>query len=246
MRQGIGLLILTLLLGGISCVSPPDPAYEKNEVGNRLFREERFEEALDAYLQAQVERPELPELNFNAGAALYKKQDYQRALRETQRSLSSQDLPLQAKAYYNLGNVYFRTDRLAEAAEEYKKALRLAPDDADAKYNLEYVQRLLEDMEQRENAAQAQRSPGELQEGEDPQRPKGEDRAQEGQRTAPRTGEDYRSPDQLRSALEEAGEDLTIEKVLRILDALQEQERRLQATLAEGEKGPFRKADKDW
>ena len=39
--------------------------------------------------------------------------------------------------YYNLGNAYFRLGRLGRAIYNYEKALKLDPDMADARYNLE-------------------------------------------------------------------------------------------------------------
>ena len=44
------------------------------------------------------------------------------------------------KIYYNLGNAYFKCDRLAPAILNYERALRLNPSDADARFNLEMCQ----------------------------------------------------------------------------------------------------------
>lgn len=246
MRWKLACLILAVPLISAACLSYPGLAYEKNEVGNRLFREGRFEESLNAYLEAQIERPDLPVLNFNTGAALYKNGDYQWAFRETQRSSSSQDPSVKSKTYYNTGNTYFRMGKLAEAAEEYKKALRLDPDDADAKHNLEYIQLLREAVGQGRGEAQASGTPEKPQEGEGPQERGQEGVEQEGAATAPRAGESSGDQFQLRKTLAEAGDELTIEEALRILDALLELEKDLQATLPEAGRGPTPKLDKDW
>ncbi|MBQ9146690.1 MAG: tetratricopeptide repeat protein [Rikenellaceae bacterium] len=42
-----------------------------------------------------------------------------------------------AKLYYNMGNAYFKTDDMGHAILYYNKALRLAPGDADIRYNLD-------------------------------------------------------------------------------------------------------------
>ena len=44
------------------------------------------------------------------------------------------------KVYYNLGNAYFKCDRLAPAILNFERALRLNPGDADARFNLEMCQ----------------------------------------------------------------------------------------------------------
>lgn len=41
-----------------------------------------------------------------------------------------------AKLYYNLGNAYYKQEELGRAILNYRRALRLAPGDADARYNL--------------------------------------------------------------------------------------------------------------
>jgi tetratricopeptide (TPR) repeat protein len=47
--------------------------------------------------------------------------------------------------YYNLGNAYFRNNENAEAILYYEKALKLAPNNADIKHNIEIVNNRLVD-----------------------------------------------------------------------------------------------------
>ncbi len=44
------------------------------------------------------------------------------------------------KVYYNLGNAYYKCDRLAPAILSFERALRLNPGDADARFNLQMCQ----------------------------------------------------------------------------------------------------------
>ena len=44
-----------------------------------------------------------------------------------------------AKVYFNLGNAYFKQERLGKAILNYHRALRLAPADEDIRHNLEYA-----------------------------------------------------------------------------------------------------------
>ncbi len=50
-----------------------------------------------------------------------------------------------AELYYNLGNAYYKQNVVAKAILYYEKALHLAPNDEDIKYNLELVNRFVVD-----------------------------------------------------------------------------------------------------
>ena len=53
-----------------------------------------------------------------------------------------------AKVFHNLGNDMFAQQKLKEAADFYKQSLRENPADLETKYNLAYVQKLLEEQQQ--------------------------------------------------------------------------------------------------
>lgn len=224
------LLFLPSLLGAVllvpGCTIPSDEAYERTQAGNRLYQERAYAEALESYRKAQVIRPELPQLNFNAGTALHQRAEYGRARRELGRSLSAQDPALAARGYYNLGNTFYRMERLEEAIEEYKQALRLDPEDQDAKYNLEYA---LRQLKRRSAPGPGQASP---QEGEPGQPQEGQGQGEPGERTGPSSQRPGGEAEELlRRALEKSSEELTIEDVLRILDALRDRELDIQVLL---------------
>ena len=141
-RYLVGLAVVPLL--GFTFL---DPAADRNRQGNRLFHEGRFDEALEYYRKAQVEKPDAPELRFNAGDAYFKKNAFKDALQEFGHALKSRDSSLLARAYYNLGNVHVRQQNLQQAVEAYKRSLSITPDDLDAKVNLEWV---LEKMREQE------------------------------------------------------------------------------------------------
>ena len=50
------------------------------EAGNRLYDEGRFQEAHARYLEALEKVPGLPVARFNEGSALYRSQEFQRAM----------------------------------------------------------------------------------------------------------------------------------------------------------------------
>jgi Ca-activated chloride channel homolog len=110
----------------------------------RAYAEGQYRQALEAFVDAQVARPEDPVVHLNLGSTYYKLEDFQAAEREYGKAARAESGPLRAEALYNLGNAAYRQGRLEEAIERYRAALDLIPDDEDAKYNLELVLRELE------------------------------------------------------------------------------------------------------
>lgn len=64
----------------------------------------------------------------------YRQGDYASAIEQYEAVLDKQCAS--ANLYYNLGNAYYRTDRMGSAILNYRRALRLAPSMTDAKENL--------------------------------------------------------------------------------------------------------------
>lgn len=150
-RYLVGLAVVPLM--GFTFL---DPAADRNRQGNRLFHEGKFDDALEYYRKAQVERPGAPELRFNAGDAYFKKNAYKDALQEFGHALKSRDPSLLARAYYNMGNVHVRQQNLQQAVEAYKRSLSIRPDDLDAKVNLEWVLEKMREQEENQNQEREQ------------------------------------------------------------------------------------------
>ena len=52
-----------------------------------------------------------------------------------------------ANIYHNLGNSLLKEQKIKEAIESYKNALRTNPNDEDTRYNLVYAQQMLKQQE---------------------------------------------------------------------------------------------------
>jgi Ca-activated chloride channel homolog len=150
---------LAVVLGACSAVR--QSAESLNSAGNRQYALGNYAGALESYLRAEVLRPDLPALNYNAANTLNQQKDYARAIDEGQKAVHSTDADVQDRAYYSIGNADVRTGQLREAVDAYKSALRVNPSDMDAKYNLEVVEKQLDleaaasQQNQQANAGQA-------------------------------------------------------------------------------------------
>lgn len=135
----------------------------------RHYEAGRYVEAQTEYQKLLREKPDDSRLSYNAATAAYKHGDLTNATLGFENALATQDLKLQQKAYYNLGNTRFRMGDAAQSPEEkmshweeslkdFGSALKLQPDDADAKHNQAVVQQMLEELK-KQMPKQKQKNP---------------------------------------------------------------------------------------
>lgn len=129
-------------------------ARKKVQQGNNSYKKKMYEKALEKYRDAQIDSPESKPVYFNLANSMYKMGKYEEAMEEYEKSTYSKDTELQAKAYYNMGNSLYRQGKLPEAILYYKKALEINPDDEDAKYNIEYIQKKIKEMMDKQKGQQ--------------------------------------------------------------------------------------------
>lgn len=94
-----------------------------------------------AFAESQKGRD--PHKLFYEANAYYEKQDYAKAVETYIKIL---DMGFESgNLYYNIGNSFFKLDKIGYAVLYYERAKILIPGDKDLKSNLEYVRSLVED-----------------------------------------------------------------------------------------------------
>lgn len=78
--------------------------------------------------------------SFEKGNALYKNGNYQEAIIAYESVLSTKKQS--AELYFNLGNCYYKLNKVAPSIYNYEKALLLNPDDKEIQNNLKFAQKL--------------------------------------------------------------------------------------------------------
>ncbi len=77
---------------------------------------------------------------FKQANEAYKKGDYQAAITAYEKALQTDSIA--PELYFNLGNAYYKLNRIAPSIYYYEKALKLNPDDEDARYNLQLANQM--------------------------------------------------------------------------------------------------------
>ncbi len=135
------------------------------------YRAGAYPQALQGFVDKQVERPNDPALLLNIGSTHYQMKNYKEAERAFAEAARADDPSIRNQALYSLGNNDYRQGKLQEAVEHFKAALEANPDDQDAKYNLEFVReeirRRVEEQKKRQEEQQQQQ--GDQQQQDDQQ-----------------------------------------------------------------------------
>jgi Ca-activated chloride channel family protein len=148
-------------------LSMPGLAFGSAGDGLKQYQKGRYERALTEYEQLLKKNPDDARLHFNAGTAALQNKAYDQAVEHLNSALVTQDLTLQQRSYYNLGNTQFRMgedvsdldkkqQRWEQALRSYDSALQLDPKDADAEFNKEWVKKRLEELKQQQQQQQKQ------------------------------------------------------------------------------------------
>jgi tetratricopeptide (TPR) repeat protein len=143
--------------------------------GNDAFAKQAYEEALQAYAEAQAKSPELAEPYYNAANVLYREGKYEDALKALQTAAQvAQSDALAQNSYFNAGNAAFNTQGWDAAIESYRQALLRNPDDLDAKVNLELALQQKQQQEQQDQQDEQNQEQQE-QQNQDQQQQDGQD-----------------------------------------------------------------------
>jgi Ca-activated chloride channel homolog len=134
------VIISAMLIGFPAAAQKVNRDIEK---GNQEYRQRQFKKAGEAYDRA-LSRENNATARFNSGNAKQKMGKYEEAAKAYEAVASSATDPvLKAQAYYNLGLSYVRQNKLPEAINAFKRSLRLAPGDNEARENLQKAMRQL-------------------------------------------------------------------------------------------------------
>ena len=140
----------------VALFAPPEVG-AKN-AGIEAYEREDYKGAGDHFTKQLKRLPDSEALHFDIGAAAYKAGDFGKALDAFAKAITSPDAQMHAAAEYNLGNTLYqrgaaqkdKEPKIKEwknALQHYDQALNVQPENKDAKYNRDLVQRLIDDLQ---------------------------------------------------------------------------------------------------
>lgn len=213
--------------------------------GNKFYNNQKYNNATESYSKALQKAPKDVRAYFNQGDALYKLNELDKA-KELYNAVAkaSTNTDIQAKAHYNIGNIWYKQEKWEESAKAYKQSLKLNPKDEDAKYNLMMAlskikknggggkdnkkdkQDKKQDKDKQQNKNQQQN--GNNQQQQQPQNQQGQDKQQQQQ------------------AQQQQGQ-MSNEEAQKLLEAVGAEESKVQQKLTKEKEKPVKgKVQKDW
>ena len=227
-------IILSLLL---SINSTAQNKKSLLRTGNELYADSSYNQAEIKYRKSLEKDQDYFNASFNLADAIYKQGRYGgpdgssslfNALEDN--APTSENL---ANIYYNLGNSLFKEQKLDKAIEAYKSALRINPDDNEARHNLTIAKQQKQEQE-KEN----QKDNKEEQEQEEQEQEEQEQEEQEQEEQKQNNQEEKE---------DQQNEAMSKEDAKKMLEAIQQQEKELQEELQKKKvKGKKVKVLKDW
>jgi Ca-activated chloride channel family protein len=153
-NSAMALLMASTMLWPVSpaCAGPRQEGYE-------AYQAKKFDDAMEQFTKAQVQKPNDPAVLYNLGNTLYRKQDFAGAAEHYRQAMPHAPDGLKARLLYNLGNTAYRQGALQEAIENYEAAVQMAPDDRQAQENLAFVKQQLQQQKQQQQQNDSQQEP---------------------------------------------------------------------------------------
>ena len=205
--------------------------------GNELYTDSSYNDAEMQYRKSLEKDQDYFNASFNLADAVYKQERYEEssALFDAliDNAPTENDL---AKVYHNLGNSLTQEQKLEEAIEAYKNALRINPNDAETRHNLALSKKQKQEQEQQEEKKE-----------ENKEEKKDQEKDKEGKDKQEQNKEQEKEDEEKENQPEEKKEEMSKEDAEKMLEAIQQEEKELQEELQKKKvKGKRVKVLKDW
>jgi Ca-activated chloride channel family protein len=186
-KKNILPIIIFLILSSLS-LRPAEAFINPNIIqGDFNLKNSKFTTAKELYIKALSDNPQNARLNYNLARIIYKENNFKQAENLFKKSIQNnpKNDDLKEKAFYNLGNSYFKQKDYRKAISSYKAALKLNSQDRNGLYNLKLAEKLLQDEKEKKNNPEENKTEKEKQKNKDGDKEKKDNPKKEENQTKP-------------------------------------------------------------
>ena len=185
--------------------------------GNKLYKEKQYQASLEEYNKAVTRAPANDVANYNQGNALVRTNRMEEAVASYDNTIAvSKKKPVKEKGYYNKGVALSKQQKLQESIDAWKSALKLDPNDQQARENLQKALMELKKQQEQQKQQEEEKKKNKKEQNKDQQKEQPKQQSK-----------------------------LTQKQVEQLLKALQQKEKEVQDKLQSKNASPSRQ-DKDW
>ena len=231
-------IVLTAVASLVFCEAMCQSMPERRLVrkGNRQYEKGDFDSSLDNYARALQQDPNCFEAKFNTANGQFRKElidKSEQTLRKLAQDSTRTDIE-RSEVAYNLGNTLFVQQRLEEALDCYRNAMRLNPDDKEAKFNYALTKELLKQQQNQQQQQQNQDQNQDQNQNQDQQ-----------QQQQPQDQQDKEQNQDQKEQEQQSDQQISEQEQQAMLEAIQAQEDKTQDKLKE-KKGVLIRGGKNW
>jgi tetratricopeptide (TPR) repeat protein len=245
------MLLLRLLLVLVVVVAPLDDRKKKGRQGNKEYGKGKFTAAEVSYqaglnAASQGDDAISSRLSNNLGCALNRQEKFDLAKSLLQRAFeTAESAEDKTRAAYNAGNTSFQAQDPAAALDYYKKALLSDPGNEEARFNYEFVRRMLDQQPQQQQQQQGDSDQEQDRDQQQEQQEQQPDEDQQQQQEQSESTEPEDEGEEQQPEPQERENEMTPDQAEQILQALQTDEEELMRQVWKM-RGKPKKVDKDW
>jgi tetratricopeptide (TPR) repeat protein len=222
--------------------------------GDSEYLDKNYKEAENLYKKAESTEGG-GKAQYNLGNSIFNQQKYDEAISQYDKATSTlKDNHLKANSLYNKGNAHFWKKEYDKAVNAYKDALRLNPHDEDTKKNLSLAKRMLQEQQkQQEKDKDKQNQNNKDQQQKDDKDKQNQDQQNKDQQQKERQNQQQQNQDKnqdknqnpQQNQQEQVRQNLQKDEAKRMLQIMDDEERKVQQRLRKGKPKPSR-SSKDW
>ena len=162
----LAVVVTALISGDVFAQKMPERRLVRK--GNRQYERKDYDSSIDNYSRALRHDPTSFEAKFNTANVQFRKafvdslqmdvkmlEKAEKSLRKLAQDSTRTDIE-RADVAYNLGNSLFAQQKFKEALTCYRDAMRLNPEDKEAKYNYALTKEMLKQQQQQQQQQQEQ------------------------------------------------------------------------------------------